>query len=89
MPRSEPGLPRYKKIEQLGEKYGWNKISSYFANLEEDEDDEQDNRQLANLQSVFLQKMEDVSKRLDYWELHLQHGISGSFERDLPPNGKN
>ncbi|KAJ3871022.1 hypothetical protein F5051DRAFT_446750 [Lentinula edodes] len=39
MPRDDPNIPRYKKIEQMAKDLGWDRAESYFANMEDDEDD--------------------------------------------------
>lgn len=40
MPREDPNVPRYKLIEQIATDRGWNKAESFFANIEDEAEDE-------------------------------------------------
>ncbi|KAJ3870589.1 hypothetical protein F5051DRAFT_447458 [Lentinula edodes] len=72
MPRDDPNVPRYKKIEQMAKDLGWDRAESYFANMEDDEDDKVMDQQMnpnVNL-AVWMTRIEELSDRLGNLEAH-------------------
>ena len=46
MPKDDPVKPRYKQIEEIAKTLGWDKAEAYFANMVEDDDEEEMEHQL-------------------------------------------
>lgn len=70
MPREDPNMAVWQKIEQIARERGWDKPSAYFANMEDDEEEEYEMQlsQGAKL-SAYISKFEDVAERLARMEL--------------------
>ncbi|KAF8829025.1 hypothetical protein HHX47_DHR3000776 [Lentinula edodes] len=88
MPRDDPNIPRYKKIEQMAKDLGWDRAESYFANMEDDEDDKVMDQQMnpnVNL-AVWMTRIEELSDRLGNLEAHREDDVR-VFNQDSS-NGK-
>ncbi|KAJ3911055.1 hypothetical protein F5877DRAFT_86554 [Lentinula edodes] len=88
MPRDDPNIPRYKKIEQMAKDLGWDHAESYFANMEDDEDDKVMDQQMnpnVNL-AVWMTRIEELSDRLGNLEAHQEDDVH-VFNQDSS-NGK-
>ncbi|KAJ3870528.1 hypothetical protein F5051DRAFT_447554 [Lentinula edodes] len=88
MPRDDPNVPRYKKIEQMAKDLGWDRAESYFANMEDDEDDKVMDQQMnpnVNL-AVWMTRIEELSDRLGNLEAHREDDVR-VFNQDSS-NGK-
>jgi hypothetical protein len=66
----DEGLPRYKQIECIVEKMGWNKASTYLANLKEEEEDTDD--LIDQMSSVFSSRLKEIHDRLNQWESRVE-----------------
>ncbi|KAJ3861715.1 hypothetical protein EV359DRAFT_66239 [Lentinula novae-zelandiae] len=88
MPQDNTNVPRYKKIEQMAKDLGWDRAESYFANMEDDEDDKVMDQQMnpnVNL-AVWMTRIEELSDRLGNLEAHQEDDVR-VFNQDSS-NGK-
>ena len=90
MPREDPNMAVWQKIEQIARERGWDKPSAYFANMEDDEDEEYEISlsQGAKL-SAYISKFEDVAERLARMEAQRDEDMHAYTQNAATSSSKN
>lgn len=90
MPREDPANAIWQKIEQIAKDRGWDLPSAYFANMEDDEDEEFE-RQLSQgvKLSAYISKFEDVSERLARMEAQREEDMRAYAQQAIASSSKN
>ena len=90
MPQEDPTMATWQKIEQIARERGWDKPSAYFANMEDDEDEEYKLQMSQGVKlSTYISKFEDVAKRLARMEAQREDDMCVYNQQAIASSSKN
>ena len=90
LPREDATMAIWQKIEQIARERGWDHPSAYFANMEEDEEEEYEMQlsQGAKI-SAYLSKIEDMTERLAKMEMQREEDMRMFAQQAIASSSKN
>lgn len=90
MPREDPTVATWQKIEQIARDRGWDKPSAYFANMEDDDDEEYELQMSQGVKlSAYMSKFEDVAERLKKMEAQREEDMRVYSQQAIASSSKN
>ena len=88
LPNHDAKETRWQKIEKIAKDRGWDKVESYFANVEPDDEEMLDQLDPSRAPAIWLTKLDEIASRLGNLEA-LRNDDIKVYNQEVAESGKN